>query len=44
MVKGGVCEDNDMCDGRWNAPERHVVGGRLVGVWKQDGGVWYVFM
>ena len=31
MVKGGICEDNDMCAGRWNVPQRHVVWGEIGG-------------
>ena len=30
-MKGGICEDNDMCAGRWNKPQRHVIDRRLGG-------------
>ena len=32
-MKGWVCEDNDICAGRWNVPQRHAIERRLgVGV------------
>ena len=30
-MKGRICEDNDMCAGRWNVPQRHVIERRLGG-------------